>query len=206
MKAYRYRMIWGIDFYRSVSAELKTRSNVNFYFGEIGSIRDGVDFAEVELQDQIFRGRWVFNSLFRPGEFIPQPGRYTYLKQHFLGWEVEADRDVFDPSAFTMFDFRIPQQGAMRFFYVLPTTTRNALVEYTLFSGKVLEEEEYRSGLRDYLRDVLKVEQYRIAATEFGIIPMTDFPFPRRLGKRVLAIGTRGGRVKPSTGFAFRRI
>jgi len=40
----------------------------------------------------------------------------------------------------------------------------------------------------------------------YGIIPMTDHPFPRQLGNRVLSIGARGGRVKPSTGFAFSRI
>jgi lycopene beta-cyclase len=35
---------------------------------------------------------------------------------------------------------------------------------------------------------------------------MTDRPFPRRLGERVMAIGTKGGMVKPSTGYAFVRI
>jgi lycopene beta-cyclase len=29
---------------------------------------------------------------------------------------------------------------------------------------------------------------------------------PRRLGKRVMAIGIHGGRLKPSTGFAFTRV
>jgi lycopene beta-cyclase len=35
---------------------------------------------------------------------------------------------------------------------------------------------------------------------------MTDHPFPRKAGARVMNIGTRGGRVKASTGFAFGRI
>jgi lycopene beta-cyclase len=35
---------------------------------------------------------------------------------------------------------------------------------------------------------------------------MTDYKFKRRLGRRVLAIGTQGGRVKPSSGYAFMRI
>lgn len=34
---------------------------------------------------------------------------------------------------------------------------------------------------------------------------MTDEPVLRREGSRTLAIGTRGGRVKASTGYAFRR-
>ena len=35
---------------------------------------------------------------------------------------------------------------------------------------------------------------------------MTDHPFPRQAGPRILNIGTRGGRVKPSSGYAFLRI
>ncbi len=35
---------------------------------------------------------------------------------------------------------------------------------------------------------------------------MTDRPFPRRLSQHVMAIGTRGGLVKPSSGYAFQRI
>jgi lycopene beta-cyclase len=38
------------------------------------------------------------------------------------------------------------------------------------------------------------------------VIPITDQPYPRRLGGRVMAIGMRGGRIKPSTGFAFMRV
>jgi lycopene beta-cyclase len=53
---------------------------------------------------------------------------------------------------------------------------------------------------------ILGLKDYRILESEHGVIPMTDHPFPRRLGKRILAIGTRGGRVKPSTGYAFARI
>jgi lycopene beta-cyclase len=42
------------------------------------------------------------------------------------------------------------------------------------------------------------------------VIPITDRPYARRLNERpnghVLAIGMQGGRIKPSTGFAFMRV
>jgi lycopene beta-cyclase len=203
---YRYRMIRGADFYRFLTGRLAEYPGVKWEYGEIQSVSDGVDSAEVALPGRRYRGRWVFNSLIGPGDLPREAGRHIFLKQHFLGWELETPQDAFRPSAFTMFDFRTPQSGAMRFFYVLPTSSRRALVEYTLFSERVLEEAEYQDALRAYLREVLGVDRYEVAATEFGIIPMTDYPFPRRLGRRIMAIGTRGGRVKPSTGFAFRRI
>ena len=204
--AYRYRMIRGADFYRRLTDELAGHPGVDWVYGEIRSVEDGREYAEVSLPDRRYRGRWVFNSLIRPGDVPADSRRNIFLLQHFLGWEVKTDRDVFDPGAFTMFDFRTPQSGAMRFFYILPASPRRALVEYTLFSRNKLAEDEYIEALKTYLRDVWKVEHYEVEAEESGVIPMTDYRFPRRLGRRILAVGTRGGRVKPSTGYAFRRI
>jgi lycopene beta-cyclase len=79
-------------------------------------------------------------------------------------------------------------------------------VEYTLFSINLLKPEAYFQAAEAYLRDQLGVNTYRVVEEEVGIIPMTSQPVRRRLGNRILAIGTRGGRVKPSTGYAFHRI
>ena len=35
---------------------------------------------------------------------------------------------------------------------------------------------------------------------------MTDHPLPARAGAHIINLGTRGGRAKPSTGYAFKRI
>jgi lycopene beta-cyclase len=131
---------------------------------------------------------------------------YHHLNQHFRGWEIETDRSFFNPQLPTLFDFRTPQNGHMRFVYTLPFTENRALIEYTLFSAHLLQSEEYDAGLKAYIEDVLKIKQYDIKHVEAGVIPMTDHPFPRRLGQRVMSIGTKGGRVKPSTGYAFLRI
>ena len=69
-----------------------------------------------------------------------------------------------------------------------------------------MTEEEYTAGLTEYIDRILEPGGYEVLETETGIIPMTDRPFPRRAGKRVLLTGTKGGRVKASTGFAFHRI
>ena len=103
-------------------------------------------------------------------------------------------------------DFRIAQHGECRFFYVLPTDARTALVEFTLFSTALLPELEYETALRDYLRHFLSLDDYTIAHEEFGVIPMTDKPYPEQQSEHVINIGTAGGRTKPSTGYTFRRI
>jgi hypothetical protein len=125
------------------------------------------------------------------------------LKQHFLGWEIETRSPAFDSSAVTLFDVRTEQREGLCFFYILPFDDRRALVEYTLFSANLLPREDYEQALRGYIQEELGVSEYHIADEEQGSYPMTNHPFPRRLGKRIMAIGTRGGRVKPSTGYAF---
>ncbi len=206
LSPYHYYLIRGIDFYRHAYHILKSSPNVRFEFGEIGSISEEEQHVSVSLNGNHFQGEWLFSSLYDPKNISKQPDRYHYLQQHFRGWEIETNSPRFDPQTPTLFDFRTPQNGQMRFMYILPFSEKEALVEYTLFSPSLLTSEEYDEALRNYIRDVLGISEYQIKTVENGIIPMSDQPLPRKLGRRVLAIGTLGGRVKPSSGYAFLRI
>jgi lycopene beta-cyclase len=206
---FRYEMVRGLDFYNHARAELE-KHNVTFLRGE-GQVDDGSDHVTVTVNLPTHNvttcnASYAFDSRIRPADMAALPERYITLKQHFTGWEVETDAPVFDPQTVTLFDLRTPQRGGVTFFYVLPFSPTNALVEYTLFSQKELPEVEYEEALKAYLAGIFGSKDYRILEREHGVIPMTDRPFPRRLGRRIMAIGTRGGRVKPSTGYAFSRI
>jgi len=202
---YTYKMIRGIDFYKALREDLGNRPNVTWMLGNIEEIHDGENEASIQVDGSLFHGKWIFDSTFNPTFFKPDPTRYHHLAQHFLGWEIETTENCFDPSAITLFDFRTPQNNAMRFMYVLPFSPRKALVEYTLFSATLLERDEYEKALREYFSEVLQISDYRIQAVESGVIPMSDQPFRRRAGRRILNIGTKGGLVKPSTGYSFLR-
>ncbi len=206
LKNDRYKMIRGIDFYRSARGELSARGNVAFLRGVVHKIEDGDDKARVTVDGQVFSGSWVFDSIFKLAEIKPDPARYHYLKLHFKGWEIETSRQVFNPQMATFLDFRTPQQNETRFFYILPFSERRALVMYTLFSANLLRQAEYERALKAYLETTLGIHDYRILREERGVIPITDQPFPRRAGQRIMAIGTKGGRIKPTTGYAFVRI
>ena len=205
LSPYRYQMLRGIDFYQEADRLLEQMPALERRYGEISTIEDLADGARVRVGDTDFYGNFVFDGRFNPREFSVDTNRYHFLKQHFVGWEVEVDKDVFDPEAATFFDFRVPQSGGMSFMYVLPFSSRRALVEYTLFSANLLKREQYEQPIEEYLRTKLKVDSWKVLDSEDGIIPMTDQPFNRRDGKHILRIGTNGGRVKASTGFAFFR-
>jgi lycopene beta-cyclase len=123
------------------------------------------------------------------------------LRQHFRGWLIETASPAFEPGTVTFLDFRTSQKNEMRFFYVLPLSARQALVEYVLFNP-----ERCTQAIRAYLEGVLGLRDYRVIGEEAGVNLLTDRPFARRLGRHVMAIGVRGGRVKPSSGYAFTRI
>lgn len=200
---YAYKMIRGIDFYTFMNQWALQQPNIAVKYGEISHIQEGEGGVVVGLEGQTFTGQWAFNSLYKPA---PKNPRRHYLLQHFKGWVIQTPRPVFDPEAATFMDFRVEQQGDVRFVYVLPFDPHTALVEYTLFSPELLPPDDYDAGLRNYLGRWLGLERYQIQETEFGIIPMTDAPFTRQQSPHVMNIGMAGGRTKASTGYTFQRI
>ena len=204
--AYCYRTVRGLDYYQFVRAALATRpAQFTLVQGTVASLENTADGVLARSTAGDIRARYAFDS--RPPDLaaLMQPAKYHYLWQHFVGWEIETETDVFDPAVVEFMDFRGEQQREARFMYVLPFSARTALVEYTLFSEAVLPRAEYEVAIREYLV-AAGINQYRIAATETGVIPMSDHPLSARDGANIYNLGTRAGRAKPSTGYAFQRI
>jgi lycopene beta-cyclase len=198
---YRYCTMRRADYIGFIRQELAGCAKVEFLQGSIDQIEDGDSCARVSANGREFTGEWVFDSRFRLSELKPEPGRYTSLRQHFKGWEIEMSEAAFDPHTATLFDLRLPQKNELRFIYLLPFSERHALVEYVLLSP-----EDYDETIRSYIENTLGIQDYQILSKEGGVTPLSDQPFPRQAGRRVMNIGVRGGRVKPSSGYAFMRI
>jgi len=129
-----------------------------------------------------------------------------YTDQHFGGWFVEFQEDVFDSDTATFMDFRIDQNNEHRFCYVLPLTGRKALVEVAIFSNDHQDQNGYDQILADYISEYISESDYSIKEREYGVIPMTNYSFWDHNKGKLYHIGTAGGAVKPSSGYAFRRI
>ena len=205
---YRYRMVRAGDFYAFVNAALVARpTQFERWTGQVATVAEAPDGqgAIATLADgRRVQAQYAFDS--RLPKLVREPGRYRYLEQHFLGWEIEADYDAFDPQTAQFMDFEVPQHGQVRFVYALHFAPRRALVEFTIFSENLLAKAEYEAELRTYLARRVGEGRYRILAEEAGSIPMTDHPLPARQSPHVLNLGTRGGRSKPSSGYTFARV
>lgn len=191
LSPYRYKMIRGIDFYRHCMGVLEQYPQVEFRYEEVGATE------EIQRQAPI-----VFSSIYDASLRDP---RATHLLQHFKGRLIETAADFFDPAKATLMDFRVDQGHGTTFGYVLPLSRRKALVEYTLFTEKLLSDAEYDRGLDDYLSHFLQIGPHTVIEEEFGVIPMTgqSFPFYRN---GMYQLGTAGGQTKASSGYTFQFI
>ncbi len=201
--SYSYQMLRGDDFYRFVRQRLAGHPGIDWMQASVEKLGEDGEGPYAQVDGRRLRARWIFNSCLSPRQ---SDGQYYRLLQHFRGWTIETESDAFDPLAATLMDFRTPQQGNARFCYLLPLSTRRALVEFTVFSGQCLPEDDYREALESYIRHRLGIDSYTILEKEAGVIPMTNAPFPVRLTPRIVNIGTAGGAVKPTTGYAFLAI
>lgn len=199
---YRYKMIRGIDFYTHCIEQLQRHPNAAFLQGRV----DGI-FSEkatgVSVNGETLLADYVFNSI-----LFNQPSlakKQHWLLQHFRGWQIKTQTPAFTTNSATLMDFRIPQQHGTAFCYVLPYSHTEALVEYTLFTPSLLRDEEYDEGLKGYIETVLRISDYEISDTEFGVIPMTNYKFPVRKAN-IVNIGTAGGQTKGSSGYTFHFI
>lgn len=199
---YRYKMIRGIDFYQSLLSRITAHRGVTFEQGEVLNVTDDGSKVTVTTSDGQYRGGKVFNSIFSY-DMATHQKRYPVLQQHFLGWFVKTETPIFDVDQATYMDFSVPQNGNTRFMYVLPTSDREALIEYTLFSEKLLKKEEYEQAIKTYLEKDLNCLAYDILETEMGSIPMTCYDFQEHHTPNMRYIGTAGGWAKPSTGYTF---
>ena len=202
IEPYSYKMVRARDFYEDQFRTLRPASNIEFLQEEVIQIEENDEYVTIKTTNNSVKSSQVFNSIFDINVILSQR-KYPVLQQHFIGWFIEAPNAEFDPETATFMDFSIPQKGNTRFMYVLPFSTQKALVEYTLFSGSLLEESEYEAAIEDYIQNDLGISEYRVLEKETGRIPMTCYDFEKHNSRRILHIGTAGGWAKPSTGYTF---
>lgn len=78
------------------------------------------------------------------------------------------------------------------------------MIEFTLFTLELILQNDYDVILVNYISDILKITDFTVNRAEFGVIPMTTYPFAKSSSTKVTKIGTAGGWVKASSGYSFK--
>ncbi len=171
-------------FYSKIINTLKKNKNINFF----------KNINEVDIKDS-----FIFNSL--------SDNHYdkSNLWQHFSGFEIETDKDLFDDKIFNLMDFDCDQKNSVHFFYTLPFSRRKALIETTWLSDLNNNSlQDYKKQLKDYIENHLNIKKYKISFTETGAIPLFDLRNEQKINQ--INIGTAGGMTRLSTGYTFLNI
>ena len=193
------------DFYKYSYEVLKNAKNIDIIEENIERIYGLESGACLETKTQKFRCHYLFNSTAISAGHPKSYSTNSALKQHFQGWFVKTEKPVFEKNTATFMDFRTEQHQDVRFFYVLPYSEREALIEYTIFSKQLLADEAYDEQIEKYIQETLQIEKFTIMEKEKGVIPM-EFIHPDTSHNHIIPIGIVGGALKPSTGFAFSLI
>jgi lycopene beta-cyclase len=202
LKPYEYNMIKGLDFYNLVFSLISEQENIHFVNRKVIDFEGLGEHCIVKTESENYTCNKIFNSIFN-SELVKNQSKYPLLQQHFVGWFIRSKEAVFNNNVATFMDFSVEQKGNTRFMYVLPTSTNEALLEYTLFSKELLLKSEYEDEIKKYLQK-LGISVYEILEKEKGNIPMTCYPFWKQNTKNILNIGSIGGWTKASTGYTFK--
>lgn len=199
---YRYKTIRSLDFYNYTKERLSRSNNIKFIIDNVESVEDN-NKTIVKTSNDSFTASHVFDSRI-PKTYALDLKKYISIIQHFKGWIIETETDTFDDDSLTMMDYRLKDGNQTTFTYVLPFSKKKALVEFTYFTDECVDENTYDCFIKNYIKDYLKIDRYKVVETEKGQIPMTNFLFEDFNTKNITKIGTGGGWVKGSTGYSFK--
>ena len=199
-----YKMLSSISFYKHTNSIIKKNTNIQVLNERVLNFKDYKSHCLVETNKKKYTSSKVFNSIL-DWNSIKNDQKFPLLIQHFEGWVIKTKNNFFDPKKATFMDFTIDQNSTTQFMYILPFSKTEALVEYTLFSKKLLDDNKYKSAIENYL-SLSGIDNFEIKSKESGQIPMTCFPFFEANTKNILNIGSAGGWSKPSTGYTFKNI
>ena len=199
---YEYKKIEGVAFYEMVFKKISEHKNIHFLNQKVVDFSELGNHCVVKTEAENFTCNKVFNSIYNPKEVTSQ-SKYPLIHQHFVGWFIKSKEPVFTPNCATFMDFSVELKNNTRFMYIMPTSTTEALLEYTLFSKNLLSKEEYEIGIQNYITK-LGITEYEIIEKEAGNIPMTCYPFWKNNTKNIVQIGSAGGWTKASTGYTFK--
>jgi lycopene beta-cyclase len=199
----RYFHLNSHDFYSSIFAKLTAYPNVNFLKDKVLNISEYNDQVQVTTQHNgTLNASFVFDSRLDPKEFE----KSSALKQVFSGWKIQTQTESFDPTSLILMEFPKKFGHHFEFFYILPFSKTEALIEYTAYSQNPISENDLNVLLKNYLHNTLGDTSFEITFRETGVIPMSTFSKKSAQSNYVIPIGTAAGWTKASTGYTFHTI
>ena len=154
------------------------------------------DVFNVFCKNKLFQGHYVVDSRNNDKDLDVTS---VHVKQAFVGHEIDVPKDTFSSDQATIMSFK-DNSEEVEFTYILPFSSKKALIETTVFS----KNPNLNSIARKHKELLKAYKDYKILRTEKAIIPMAIMK--DKTENAALRIGTNAGMVRPSSGYSMRRI
>ena len=197
----RYVHISSIDLYDECRKIIEAHQLSRIYSSVLSLVRteNGV---QVTTANGDFHAETVFDS--RPPAIAEPEKNEALLWQTFIGYIISPIEPYQETDCVDLMDFDIPQDGYTQFVYVLPLPNNRILVEVTRFGIEPISSNQAASILEAYIPS--RFGKYTVLEMEKGTIPMSTSKIVQETIKGVIPIGGRSGAIKPSTGYAFKKM
>ena len=195
-KAHTYCSLDGDQFYAAAQHTITQSSHVILRLGvAVRQIVGGVTPRVKTVDGAVIYATWIFDA--RP----PMQNNPQRLVQQFVGIEIKTVGDVFDPTTVELMHFH-PSPDGLHFFYVLPYSSTNALVETTWISPASLKP-DFDAELKRFITHSLGVVDFEVVYQESGSLNLSDSHSTSDNNKHVVPLGRGAGTLRASTGYAF---
>ena len=185
-------------FYSSAMHPISQSGHVQLRLGISVRQITGGDTPSVETSDgEVIHAGWVFDA--RP----PVQNNANRLVQQFVGCEIKTEIDVFDPAAVELMHFH-PSVAGLHFFYMLPYSPRNALVETTWVS-RASHKPDFDAELHQFIASSVGLAAYEVVYEEKGSLNLNQGlnHTTQNNALHVAPLGRGAGTLRASTGYAF---
>lgn len=199
-----YLMLASDVFYNQALAEIDRCSNTQLLLGEeiIGSAVKVNQAWQVKTASGEYSAKWLVDT--RPHPDMVESD--SVLWQSFFGQEIELDQARFDADQCVLMDFDDGFANGLAFVYFLPTSAKQALIEYTVFSEHRYNKEALQPMLMQAVAQYTGQMAHRVVREESGVLPMGNKRIRAHQDPSYVFSGLHAGGARPSSGYAFQRI
>ena len=196
-----YHYIKSIDLYNYTLEQVNSLA-IPIFRDQVSNIIDAGPNYVIQTNKGSVEAKYVFDS--RPPLNQKLGKNDIFLHQSFYGLHIRFSRDVFQKDAFDMMNFNVEQHNYTQFIYLLPFSSREALIELTRFGAEKIDVNYAKEILHEQL--INEYGDYEIVGDEIGSIPMTTFVNKPNPSKGIINMGASANLIKPSTGYAFKNM
>ena len=199
-----YLMLASDVFYNQALADIDRCSNTQLLLGEeiIGSAVKVNQAWQVKTASGNYSAKWLVDT--RPHPDMVESD--SVLWQSFFGQEIELDAAHFDADQCVLMDFDDGFANGLAFVYFLPTSAKQALIEYTVFSEHRYNKEALQPMLMQAVAQYTGQMAHRVVREESGVLPMGNKRIRAHQDPSYVFSGLHAGGARPSSGYAFQRI